>query len=92
MEWYIIKFHCLDLEKTNGMEWNPKEPIPSYTTQSFKFSFPPIWGVSNGMELYIFNITFLPLFYLFHPLLKYPYSQEKDFLHKTTSLLLLRAA
>jgi hypothetical protein len=25
--------------------------IPSHTIQSFYFSFPPIWGVSNGMKL-----------------------------------------
>jgi hypothetical protein len=73
MEWYIIKFHCLDLQKTNGMEWNPMEPIPSYTTQSFNFSFLPIWKVSNGMEHQIFNITILPLFYLSLPILKYSY-------------------
>jgi hypothetical protein len=48
-------------------------PIPFHTTQSFNFSFPPIWDVSNEMELHIINITILPLFYFSLPLLKYPY-------------------
>jgi hypothetical protein len=28
MERYIIRFHCLDLQKINGMEWNQFHPIP----------------------------------------------------------------
>jgi len=69
MGWYIIKFHCLDWWDVNGMEWNTMEPIPFYTTQSFNFSFPPIWEVSNGMKLVSRNFTILPSFYLPLPLL-----------------------
>jgi len=32
MKWYIIIFHCLDLQKVNGLEWNTMELIPSNTT------------------------------------------------------------
>jgi hypothetical protein len=44
----------------SGIQWNQFHSIlfnPSI------FSFSLIWGVSNGIKLYIFNITLLPLFY-----------------------------
>jgi hypothetical protein len=47
----------------NEMKWNTMKLITSNTIHSFNFSFPPIWGVCNGMKLYILkNITLLPLF------------------------------
>jgi len=32
MEWDGTMFHCLVLQKMNGMEWSVMEPIPSNTT------------------------------------------------------------
>jgi hypothetical protein len=47
------------------------EPIPFHTPQSFNFLFPSNYGISNGMELYIFNITlFYSPFYFPLPLHK----------------------
>jgi hypothetical protein len=59
-------FHCFDLQNMNGVEWNPMEPISSHTINSFNFPLPPIWGVSNGMRFYNYNITTLPLFLFYY--------------------------
>lgn len=61
----------MDWWDVHGMEWNAMEPIPFYTTQSFNFSFPPIWEVSNGMKFVSWNFTILPSFYLPLPLLNH---------------------
>jgi len=45
----------------NGMEWSVMELIPSNTTHLTNFPFPPIWGVSNGMEHINKTITTLSL-------------------------------
>jgi len=39
------------------------EHIPSNTTHSFNFPFPPIWGVSSEMEHINNTITIMSLFF-----------------------------
>jgi hypothetical protein len=42
------------------MEWSVMECIPSNTTHSCNFPFPPIWGVCDGMVHNNYNFTILP--------------------------------
>jgi hypothetical protein len=50
MGWNKIVFHCLDITKMNGMEWNMMVSIPPYSIVYSHFASPPIWEVWNGME------------------------------------------
>lgn len=56
MEWKEVIFHCLVLQKMNGMEWSVME---LYSTLLTHFSFPPNWSVSNEMKLINNKITTL---------------------------------
>jgi len=47
-----------------GMEWSVMEWVPSNTTHSPNFPFPPNWEVSNGMEHLNNAITTLSLLFI----------------------------
>jgi hypothetical protein len=49
MRWNKIVFHCLDIIKMNGMEWNMMVSIPPYSIVYSHFASPPIWKVWNEM-------------------------------------------
>jgi len=47
------------------MKWSVMELIPSNTTHLSIFSFPLIWGVSNGMEHVTARFSLDLFYYLF---------------------------
>jgi hypothetical protein len=65
MKWNEVGYYYVPLfgfakKRWNGMKWSVMECIPSNTTHSCNFPFPPIWGVCDGMVHNNYNFTILP--------------------------------
>lgn len=66
MEWSEVIFHCLVLQKMNGMEWSVMEPIPSNTTFLTNFSFPQIGVYPMEWNQLITQLQFCPQKFQFY--------------------------
>jgi hypothetical protein len=65
MKWNEVGYYYVPLfgfakKRWNGMKWSVMECIPSNTTHSCNFPFPPIWGVCDGMVHNNYSFTILP--------------------------------
>lgn len=49
VEWFLVRFNCLELQIIDGMKLNMMESIPFKFIQISVFLFHPIWDVCDGM-------------------------------------------